>query len=78
VLGALLVVAAKVVGTALVARLFTLTRPALMQLPWFARLHRRWIRWKEALLRPVRASWAWRWTRVARWRWHRRWAGARR
>jgi hypothetical protein len=65
-LGVTVIVAAKLLGTAIVARLFTLTRPALMQLPWFVRLHARWTTWKHALLARVRASWAWRWGRVVR------------
>lgn len=36
------VLAAKLVGTALAARLFQLTHPALMQLHWFARLYAPW------------------------------------
>jgi hypothetical protein len=32
-------VAAKLLGTALLARLFTLTRPALLTITWFRRLH---------------------------------------
>lgn len=76
-LGVLLIVVAKLVGTALVARLFTLTQPALMQLAWFARGYRRWMAWKTALIERVRASWAWRVgrllkrraaQRLARWR----------
>ncbi len=59
-LGTLVIVGAKLAGTAIVARLFTLTRPALMQLPWFARLYGRWSAWKEALLVRVRGSWTWR------------------
>ena len=38
-LGVQLIVVAKLVGTALVARIFMLTKPALMTLRWFARLH---------------------------------------
>ena len=78
VLGMLVIVGAKVLGTALVARLFTLTQPALMRLAWFARLHVRWIRWKDALLADVRASWAWRQARIARRRWRRQVAAMRR
>jgi hypothetical protein len=59
ILGALLLLVAKLVTTTLVARLFTLTRPALMQLPWFARLYRSWQVWEAELLAPVRASWVW-------------------
>ncbi|MHB8949486.1 MAG: hypothetical protein ACYC4S_10520 [Rhodoferax sp.] len=61
--GTLVIVGTKLVGTAAVTRLFTLTQPALMQLRWFARLYKRWIDWKEALLAQVRASWPWRWGR---------------
>jgi hypothetical protein len=71
-LGLLVIVAAKLVGTALVARLFQLTQPALMQMAWFARLYGRWAAWKEALLARVRASWAWRVGRVVKRRWAQR------
>ena len=59
-LGALVIIVSKLVGTAIVARLFTLTRPALLQMPWFARLYVRWVGWKTALLLRVRTFWAWR------------------
>lgn len=67
--GALVIVAAKLAGTAVVARLFTLTRPALMRLAWFARLHDRWVAWKDALLAQARASWPWRMARGLKRRW---------
>jgi hypothetical protein len=60
VLGVTIIVVAKIAGTAVVARLFMLTQPALMQLPWFARLYIRWTTWKDALIAQVRASAAWR------------------
>ena len=63
-LGVGVIVAAKLVGTAIVARLFTLTQPALMRLAWFARWHARWVGWKDQLLAWVRASAAWRWARA--------------
>jgi hypothetical protein len=59
-LGVGLVIAAKLIGTALLAWLFQLIQPALMQLPWFARLHARWTGWKAELLAWVRASAVWR------------------
>ena len=59
-LGLAVIVAAKLVGTAVVARLFTLTQPALLRMPWFASIYQRWTSWKEHLLQRVRASWAWR------------------
>lgn len=63
-LGVALVVAAKLIGTALLAWLFQLIQPALMQLPWFARVYERWTGWKAELLAWVRASAAWRWGRA--------------
>jgi len=59
-MGLLLIVGAKLVGTAIVARLFTLLRPALLRLAWFARMHGRWLAWKAELLAQLRASAAWR------------------
>lgn len=73
-LGGVVIVVAKLVGTALVARLFTLTKPALMTMPWFAGLYGRWSAWKAALLVRVRASWAWRVGRVFKRRVRRLWA----
>ncbi len=66
VLGTGVIIGAKLLGTAVVARLFSLTKPALLQLAWFARAYGRWTTWKEALLAHVRASWAWRMGRVVK------------
>lgn len=63
-LGLAVIVLAKVLGTAVVARIFALTHPALMTLPWFARLYARWTVWKDGLLAWVRASVAWRTARA--------------
>ena len=72
-LGTLIILGAKVAGTAIVARLFTLTRPALLKLAWFADGYARWLGWKAVLLARVRASWPWRLGRVTKYRLHRRW-----
>ena len=48
-LGVLTVLAAKFAGTALVARTFTLTRPKLMTIKWFAWLYERFISFKSRL-----------------------------
>lgn len=72
-LGMLVIVLAKVVGTAVVARLFTLTQPALMQLRWFAWTHAHWLRLKQRVLDRARATWAWRAARVLGRRWKQRW-----
>lgn len=51
--------AAKIAGTAIVARLFALTQATLMQLAWFARWYPRWKAWKDRIMEEVRASPAW-------------------
>ena len=76
-LGVLLIVGAKPVGTAVVARLFTLTLPALLQPTWFAAFYPRWVAWKAALFDRVRASWAWRLAGVVKRRLQRHWRGMR-
>lgn len=64
-LAALVYVAVKIVGTAMLARLFTLCRPALMRLRWFARLYRWVVATKAALYARLEAIPAWRRTRAA-------------
>lgn len=59
VLGMTVALAAKMLGTAAVARLFALTHPALMRLAWFANLYGRWKPWKDGLIAQVKASSAW-------------------
>ena len=73
VLGMAVIVLAKLAGTAVVARLFTLTRPALMQLGWFAFTYAHWMHVKHAVLSRARASWAWRVARVIKRQWQQRW-----
>ena len=73
-LGVFTIVAAKLLGTALVARLFALTRPALLRLEWFARAYARWVQWKDLLLERLRASAAWRFGRRLKRALRRRWA----
>ena len=63
-LASLLFIAAKLVATALIARLFELTQPALMQIGWFAWAHDTIMPWKEALTERVRISWPWRLARL--------------
>ena len=45
-LGGTVMIAAKLVSTTIVARLFTICRPQLLRLPWFARLHDRILVWR--------------------------------
>ena len=65
-MAALLFIGAKLVGTAVLARLYMLTAPKLMQIGWFARAHDRLIPWKDALFAKIRASWAWRYGRIVK------------
>jgi hypothetical protein len=51
--GLLVIVAAKIAGTALVGRPFMLTRPRLMQMDWFANLYARRSAFKESLISMV-------------------------
>jgi len=55
-LGLLTVVVAKVVGTALVARIFTLTRPNLMRIEWFAWLYERFVAFKTRIYGTIKAT----------------------
>lgn len=59
-LGLTLLIGAKLLGTAVLARLFQLTQPALMQLAWFAHWYPRWKAWKDRLIEQVRQSAPWR------------------
>jgi hypothetical protein len=59
-----LLVFAKLGGTALVARLYILTGPQLMRIPWFARAYHAIMPWKEAVYAQIRISWAWRYGRM--------------
>ena len=59
-------VLAKLAGTAFAARLFQLTKPALMQIHWFAKIYVPWKIWKDHKLRQLRSSLPWRWGRRLR------------
>jgi hypothetical protein len=74
-MGLALVIAAKLTGTALAARLFQLTEPALMQMRWFARLYVPWKNWKDRMLAQVRSSGLWR--SLGRWKTRAKNAAAR-
>lgn len=50
---------AKIAGTALYARIFQLTQPALMQMAWFAAAYERFVGWKDALVDNVRSTAVW-------------------
>ncbi|MEZ5855483.1 MAG: hypothetical protein R3D67_12360 [Hyphomicrobiaceae bacterium] len=50
---------AKIGGTALYARIFQLTKPALMQLSWFAAAYNVFMPWKERLIAQARNTALW-------------------
>lgn len=58
--GAVVIVVAKLFGTALFARLFQLILPALMKMKWFSIWYPRWKNWKDELLERVRHSAPWK------------------
>ena len=55
VLGMIVFIVAKIIGTAFLARIFTLTKPALMTIAWFARSYTAITSWKLRLYDYVRA-----------------------
>lgn len=60
----LLFFGAKVASTALIARIFILTKPALMRIGWFASIYNWFVPWKDALFDQIRTSWVWRYGRM--------------
>lgn len=68
--GVLVIVLAKLLGTAVIGRIFVVTEPQLMQLAWFARAVGWWRATKERVRTALAASSAWRAckARAADWR----------
>ena len=59
-LGLCIVLTAKVLGTALVARIYALTRRSLLSLAWFQRYHDKLMEIKARLVAQLHASAGWR------------------
>lgn len=57
--GLAVIVLAKLVSAAIVARIYVLTRPALLTLAWFARLERCFLALKERAIARLEAAPAW-------------------
>ena len=57
--GVFIIVAAKVLGTAFIGRLFILVEPQLMTFPWFARALNWWRETKARIVAAVRRSAPW-------------------
>ena len=62
--GVAVLVVAKLIGTAIVARIFQLVEGTLMRIPLFARWYPRWKAWKDSVLTLVRQSRPWRTVRA--------------
>lgn len=56
VLGFLVAAAAKVIGTALVARIFNLTKPKLLKINWFAFLYERLTAFKKRIYDAIKST----------------------
>lgn len=67
--GVFIIVAAKVLGTAFVGRLFILVEPQLMTFAWFARALNWWRQTKAKIVEAVRRSAPWRTARALRKLW---------
>jgi len=77
VLGVQIILAAKIGGTAVAARLFMLLKPTLLTVPWFCWLYERFLYWRERIFTRLHAMWWWQAAhkgiaamkvRLARWR----------
>ena len=55
---------AKVASTAFIARIFLLTKPALMRIAWFANGYNWLMPWKDAIFARIRSSFTWRYGRM--------------
>ena len=71
--GVTVLIVAKLIGTAFVARIFQLVEGALMRIPLFARWYPRWKAWKDRMLTVVRESRPWRVVRAFNRRIYRLW-----
>jgi hypothetical protein len=90
--GTLVIIAAKVLATALFARIYVLTQPALMQVRWFVVVHSAFVRWRDWAYAQLEAHPVWQaiHERVQLWRaqfkawrdrpgkWSRRWKAIQR
>ncbi len=68
-LGVAIIVVAKVLGTALVGRLFILVESQLMQFAWFARCVHWWRATRDRVMSALRQSLVWRGARLLRRLW---------
>jgi hypothetical protein len=55
-LGVITVIGAKVLGTALIARIYALTHSNLLRIAWFARLHERFVAFKARIHETIKST----------------------
>ncbi|CAJ0816010.1 MULTISPECIES: hypothetical protein [Ralstonia] len=72
--GTLVLILAKVVSTALGARIYIAVRPQLQAIAWYARWEAAFLAWKQRMVAALRATPTWQalQARIAVWRAHRR------
>lgn len=75
--GVLVIVLAKLIGTAIVGRLFVLTEPQLMRFAWFVRALGWWRATKHRVLEFVHSTWVWQAVKAASERVREWWRAAR-
>jgi len=73
--GTLVIIAAKLMATALFARLYVLTQPALMRVPWFVALRALVLRWRDWAYAQIESHPLWRRIRAAVQQWRAAHAG---
>ena len=68
--GALVILAAKILATALFARIYVLTQPALMRVHWFVAVHAAILRWRDWAYAQIEGHPIWRalHIHIVRWR----------
>jgi len=90
-LGLMTAIGAKIAGTALVARIYTLTHPNLLRIGWFAWLHERFVAFKTRIYDAIKSTSVYKaahrlrlrmraalaeWSRRRRTLWRSRWEAA--
>ncbi len=54
--GLVIIIVAKLTGTALLARIYALTHPQLLRIAWFAKLHARYVSFKTKVYAALKAT----------------------
>ena len=60
IIGTLIILSAKIFGTAICARLFKLTKPILLEIQWFAKFYPKWKIWKDHIIEMLKETRWWK------------------